>query len=442
MTRRALVLVDGEHYPPVVRAAIAAAGRDDHVVAALLLGGTEKLRGEPDYGLPLEHAGADACAAMVAAAAKHAAELVVDLSDEPVLSERDRFRLISHALAAGLSYRGADFAFWPPPRSPAPVPAIAVIGTGKRIGKTAICGHLARILGERHRVVLVAMGRGGPEHPELVDGAAAPPSLDDLLERSRAGQHAASDFLEDAALARVAAVGARRCGSGLAGAPFHSNVEEAVAMACEREPDLLLLEGSGAALPPVAADRTILVTSAARPAGELTAGLGPYRVLISDVVVITMCEPPLADAAQVAAVRAAVQEIQPEATVVAAVMRPEPAEPIAGERVALFTTASAPVHRRLADFLAEQHGAEVTAVVGSLGDRPALAADLDAPGVLAAATYLVEIKAAAIDVVAEAARTRGARVVFCDNRPSPLPGEPDLDAVAVGLAAEVVAVGA
>ena len=36
------------------------------------------------------------------------------------------------------------------------MPAIAVIGTGKRIGKTAVCGHLARLLGERHRVVQVA----------------------------------------------------------------------------------------------------------------------------------------------------------------------------------------------------------------------------------------------------------------------------------------------
>ena len=442
MTRRALVLVDGEHYPPVVRAAIAAAGRDDHVVAALLLGGTEKLRGEPDYGLPLEHAGADVAAAMVAAARKHAAERVVDLSDEPVLSERDRFRLISRALAAGLSYRGADFEFWPPPRPPAGVPAIAVIGTGKRIGKTAVCGHLARLLGERHRLVLVAMGRGGPERPELVDGAAAPPTLDDLLERSRAGQHAASDFLEDAALARVASVGARRCGSGMAGAPFLSNVEQAVAVARERDPELLLLEGSGAALPPVGADRTILITSASRPAEHLLAGLGPYRVLISHVVVITMSEPPLADAGQVASVRSAVLHLQPDATVIAAVLRPHPVEPIAGERVALFTTAAAPIHRRLGRFLADEQGAEVTAVVGSLGDRAALHTDLDSPGVLGASTYLIEIKAAAIDVVAEAAHERGVRVVFCDNRPRSLPGEPDLDAVAVDLATQVVAVSA
>jgi cyclic 2,3-diphosphoglycerate synthetase len=359
-----------------------------------------------------------------------------------VLTERDRFRLVGRALAAGLSYGGADFEFWPPPQTAAGVPAIAVIGTGKRIGKTAVCGHLARLLGEHHRLVLVAMGRGGPEHPELVDGAAAPPTLDDLLERSRAGQHAASDFLEDAALARVVSVGARRCGSGLAGAPYHSNVALAVALAREHHPDLVLLEGSGAALPPVAADRTILVTSAARPAERLTNGLGPYRVLIADVVLLTMSEPPLADAGQTAAVRAAVRESNPDAEVIATVLRPHPVEPVAGERVALFTTASAPIHRRLGRFLADEHGADVTAVVGSLGDRPALAADLDAPGVRAAGTYLVEIKAAAIDVVAEAARERGVRVVFCDNRPLSLPGEPDLDAMALGLASDVVAVGA
>src|SRR5437660_501035 len=81
--RRAPGLVAGEHYPPVVRAAIAATERDDRVVAALMLGGTEKLRGEPDYGVPLEQAGDDAGAALVAAARRHAAQVVVDLSDEP-----------------------------------------------------------------------------------------------------------------------------------------------------------------------------------------------------------------------------------------------------------------------------------------------------------------------------------------------------------------------
>ena len=50
--------------------------------------------------------------------------------------------------------------------------------------------------------------------------------------------------------------------------------------------------------------------------------------------------------------------------------------------------------------------------------------------------FLVEIKAAAIDVVAEAAHARGAGVVFLDNAVEPLPGEPDLDAELVRLADE------
>ena len=51
MRPRVLALVDGEHYPPVVRAALEQAGIDADVVAALLLGGTEKLNGDPEFGV-------------------------------------------------------------------------------------------------------------------------------------------------------------------------------------------------------------------------------------------------------------------------------------------------------------------------------------------------------------------------------------------------------
>jgi cyclic 2,3-diphosphoglycerate synthetase len=63
---------------------------------------------------------------------------------------------------------------------------VAVIGTGKRVGKTAVAGHMARLLRENGRdVVIVAMGRGGPEQPELVTARERPIGVDDLLERSR-----------------------------------------------------------------------------------------------------------------------------------------------------------------------------------------------------------------------------------------------------------------
>ncbi len=48
---RAVVIVDGEHYPPVVRDALGELAYE--VVAAVLAGGTEKLRGPADYGVAL-----------------------------------------------------------------------------------------------------------------------------------------------------------------------------------------------------------------------------------------------------------------------------------------------------------------------------------------------------------------------------------------------------
>ena len=77
--------------------------------------------------------------------------------------------------------------------------------------------------------------------------------------------------------------------------------------------------------------------------------------------------------------------------------------------------------------------------VAAPGDRAELAAALERPRLRDADGYLVEIKAAAIDVVCEAAAERGIRVVFCDNQPVPLEGEPDLDAALLELASEAVA---
>ena len=220
------------------------------------------------------------------------AELVLDLSDEPVVTARDRFRLASRALAAGVPYVGADFRFDPVPFEPFELPSLAVIGSGKRVGKTAVAGHVARLLAESRDVIVVAMGRGGPPEPVVVE---EPPDVDDLLERARAGSHAASDYLEDAALAHVTTVGCRRCGGGLAGNPFVSNVSAGARAAAERKPELVIFEGSGAALPPVAVDARVLVTGGGQDPGLVAGYLGAYRILVSDLVVLTGCEEPLVD---------------------------------------------------------------------------------------------------------------------------------------------------
>jgi cyclic 2,3-diphosphoglycerate synthetase len=340
----------------------------------MLVGGTEKLREGDDYGVPL-----------VAALDGVDADLVVDLSDEPVLGPRERMLWASRALALGLPYTGADFRFEPPPLEPVATPSLAVIGLGKRIGKTAVAGHVARVLARDRRVVVVAMGRGGPAEPELVE---ARPTLDDLLALSRSGRHAASDHLEAAALAGVPAIGCRRAGGGLAGAPFESNVLEGSQLAAQLEPELLVFDGSGAALPPVDADARILVTNGGHDA---RAGLNAYRVLVSDLVVDTG-----------GADRAAIRSIS-EIPIVTAELRLRPTEPLGGRRTAVFTTGPAPT---------DDLDADVVHVSRNLARREALREEL---GRIQADVFLVELKAAAVDVVAEAALARGAEVVLAAN---------------------------
>jgi cyclic 2,3-diphosphoglycerate synthetase len=388
---RALVVIDGEHYAPVVRDAL----RDlpYEFVGAWFAGGSEKLVGGEDYGVPL-------VAELEGGIAELAPEIVVDLSDEPVLGPRERFRIASRVLALGLPYAGPDFRFDPPDFAPYTLPSLAVIGTGKRVGKTAVTGHLARLLARDRDLVVVAMGRGGPSEPELAE---VRPTLERLLELSRDGRHAASDYLETAALAGVATIGCRRAGGGFVGAPGASNVLEGAALAAEREPDLVLFDGSGAAIPPVDVDARVLVTSSAQPVDVATGYLNAYRILISDLVVVTGgASAPLLEA---------IAEVK-NVPVVSVELRPRPVEPVAGRRVAYFSTAPTAVHETLARHLAETHGAEVAHVSGNLARREALRAELEH---VDADVYLAEIKAAAIEVVAETALERGRQLVFADN---------------------------
>jgi cyclic 2,3-diphosphoglycerate synthase len=418
--KRALALIDGEHYPPVVRDALA--GLPYEVSAAVLVGGGEKLRENGDYGVPLFDDLEDALE-------EHEPDLVYDLSDEPVLGPRERFLLASKVLARGLPYLGADFRLDAPALERFDLPSLGIIGTGKRMGKTAVSGYTARLLSRERDVVVVAMGRGGPREPVVVE---APPTLESLLELSRSGQHAASDYLEDAALAQVVTVGCRRCGGGLAGAPVDSNVRAGAALAAARSPDLVLFEGSGAAIPPIETRRRILVAGAHQSPELVTGYLNAYRILISDLVVLTMAE----EGTRHEDLTAAIQEVKPGVPVVATILRPRPVEDVSGRKVAFFSTAPEDALDRLADHLRKEYGAEPVHVSGNLAKRDALARELES---VEADVFLVEIKAAAIDVVAEAAAKTDTQVVFSDNDVLPIPGEPDLDEELQALADAAIA---
>jgi cyclic 2,3-diphosphoglycerate synthetase len=177
-------------------------------------------------------------------------------------------------------------------------------------------------------------------------------------------------------------------------------VLQGAALAAEREPDVVVFDGSGAAIPPIDVDARILVTGRGQ---DPTAYLNAYRVLVSDLAVLIGG----GDAEAVRRLK--------DMPVVEADLRLRPVTPLRGRRVAVFTTGPAPT---------EHLDAEVVSVSRNLADRAKLRADL---AQTEAEVFLVEIKAAAIDVVAEAAQERGVEVVFADNEVVPLEGQSSLD---------------
>jgi cyclic 2,3-diphosphoglycerate synthetase len=421
-----VALIDGEHYPPVVRAALAALGAEFDIVTAAFIGGTEKVdaSAEDAYGVPVVFA-ATAEEALKTAIERYGPRAVVDLSDEPVISSATRFRLASIALGAGVSYRGSDFLFTPPcPKLELRTPTLAIIGTGKRVGKTGFSAYVARYLKASGRnVVVVAMGRGGPSDPELIRGDEVSLSTEDLLALAAQGKHASSDNYEDAVMSRVATVGCRRCGGGMAGDTFFSNVPEGARLADGLGMDIVMLEGSGAAIPPVKANATVLVIGAAQGPGYVHDYFGPFRLARADAVILAGAEEPVASPAEVEAMLAAIAIQRPDLPVACIGFRPLPLESVEGKRVFFATTAPPALLPKLTEYLEAEQGCKVVAASAHLSNRSLLRADLDA----AAGTFdvlLSELKAAAIDVVAAAGAQAGVPTVLCDNVPIPLGGMP------------------
>ncbi len=148
---------------------------------------------------------------------------------------------------------------------------------------------------------------------------------------------------------------------------FVSNVPEGAALAAQRRPDVVIFDGSGAAIPPIDVDHRILVVGRGESGDDY---LNTYRRLISTVVLEDF-------------------ELRLGATA-----------PLEG-RVAVFTAGSRGVSHLDAD---------VIHVSTNLANREALRGDL-----VDADTYLVELKAAAVDVVVEHALSQGIRVVLAAN---------------------------
>jgi cyclic 2,3-diphosphoglycerate synthetase len=426
---KVIALVDGEHYPSVTRWGLDSARAAGHeVVLALVVGGIEKLPadGSLDLGaVPVRHGEADPRQALAEAIRELSPEAVLDLSDEPVLGYESRMELAAVALSMGISYFGSDFRFDPPiVEAPLPVATLGVIGAGKRVAKTAISGHAARLaVSAGLRPVVVAMGRGGP--PEPVTAGPNEVTLEALIARVEGGEHAASDYLEDALMAGVPTIGTRRCGGGLAGRPFVTNVAEGAQQAARSGADLVILEGSGASVPTVPWDAGVLVAPAGIPLEHFGGYFGPLRILLSDLLVFIIGGGSFAEPDNLSSLYPLARRLNPDIRVAVAELQPVPLADVRGKDAFFATTAHRGLAGHLADQLERTSGCRVVKVSAHLANRAALEEDLaDAPPF---DVLLTELKAAAIDVAARRALERGAEVVFVDNRPRTAGGEGEID---------------
>lgn len=420
-------MIDGEHYPPVVKDALSeleAQGLE--VVGLVFLGGTEKILDGNQlttYGHPVV-TGTTMTAALAEALDRWRPSAVLDLSDEPVVGYRERMLLSSVALARGVSYRGADFEFRPPKFADiAAKPSLSIIGTGKRVGKTAVSAYACRELKEKgFNPGVIAMGRGGPRAPEVIRGDELVLDARFLLEQSKLGRHAASDHFEDALMSRIPTVGCRRCGGGFAGRPFVSTVEAGAEIANGLDIDFEIFEGSGSAMPPVRTDTLVTVAGMNQPVDYIIGYFGPLRILLSDLVVLTNCEETVAPK-DLARVVEGIRKLNPDIDIVKTVFRPVPLEDISGRRVFFTTTAPPAAEALLRCHLEEEAGAVVVGVSHHLSNRPLLRADIEAAGG-AFDVVLTELKAAAVDVATAVGLDLGKQVVYCDNVPVALGARP------------------
>ncbi len=429
-------LVDGEHYPPVTTATLGALESNGAVVSGLVfLGGTEKIEnptkelattGATDAAEIYTGEDGDVLGAIEHAILEKEPSIVVDLSDEPVVTYEDRFEIASTILTHGVDYVGADFVFESPEANDViERPSLSIIGTGKRIGKTAVGVSIARTMDEAgYDPTIVCMGRGGPPDPVVVDTSERTIDADTLIELAERGEHAASDHLEDALLAGVPTVGCRRCGGGMAGNPLASNVVAGAKLTSDLAGGFVIMEGSGATMPPVKTDARIALIGATQPLEHILQYFGQYRVQTSDLAVVTMCEQPLASDEKIRQIEEGITGIAPDIEYLLTTFRPEPGEDVAGRSVFVATTAPESVAPTIESALEEEHGCDVVGLSTNLSNRPKLRADLD-EGMGEADVLLTEIKAASIDVAGRYAKENGLEIVFIHNEATAIRGSVD-----------------
>ncbi len=417
--KKLIALIDGEHYPDVNRDALKLLKNSftGAFGGVIFLGGTEKLVIDDLEGYFKEKVyiindlDRDFCTALK----YFSPDIVYDLSDEPVVNYRIRMKIASFCMANGSSYMGPDFLFSHEERTiKIAKKTLSIIGTGKRIGKTAVSSYIAKIFsGENIKTAIIAMGRGGPSEPQIIRGDEVDINAEYLLDLNKKGFHASSDYIEDALLSKVVTIGCRRCGGGFAGRIFMTNLSQGVRLAEKLDSDLIIVEGSGASIPGIAADKTICVVGAFQEWDSLVGYLGIYRIMLADMVIITMCEDPPAKKEKIEVLIDKIKKYNPEADIIKTVFRPKPLTNVAGKKVFLGMTSQKIAEPNIIGHLESEYGCRIVKASFNLSKRELLKKDLnESPDF---DIILTELKAAAVDVLTEYAFENKKGISYIDN---------------------------
>jgi len=419
-SKKIIALIDGEHYPEVTRDAVRLLKKyfSGTFLGIIFLGGTEKLILDDLEGYFKEKVyiindlDSDFCSALE----YFRPDIAYDLSDEPVVDYRIRMKIASFCMANECSYMGPDFLFnWEKRDIKISKKTLSIIGTGKRIGKTAISSYIAKLLsGENIDISILAMGRGGPGKPQIIRGN-EDITAGYLLELNKKGLHASSDYIEDALLSRVTTIGCRRCGGGFAGKIFMTNLEEGARIAEKLDSELIIIEGSGASIPGVDTDATICVIGAFQDWDRLVGYLGIYRIMLADMIILTMCEKPLTDRDKLNILESRIKKYNPHADIIRTVFRPEPLSDIKGKKIFLGMTANPRMEHDIRDHLENKYGCRIVTASFNLSKRSVLRKDL--AGSPDFDMILTELKAAAVDVLTEYASINKKGIAYIDNIP-------------------------
>ncbi len=426
-----IALVDGEHYPQVTYDAVKMLKEiyKGNFEGIVFLGGTEKLVVDNIEGFFGErvYEVKDIDSDFEAALKYFKPDIVYDLSDEPVVNYIIRMKIASFCLANKCSYMGPDFLFsYEKENIRCNKPILSIIGTGKRIGKTAISSYISKIYARDNvNVCVVAMGRGGPKVPRIIKGDEINITPEYLLDISNKGMHASSDYIEDALTSRVTAVGCRRCGGGFGGKIFMSNLKEGINIAEKLNPDLVIVEGSGASIPDVETDASICVIGANQNWEGIIGYLGIYRISSADLIIVTMCEEPLASLDKIVFLEREIKKMNSKAGIIKTVFRPQPLSDISGKKVFIAMTADRIIEPMIKDYVEDNFNCRVEQMSFNLGNREGLRKDLKKAKDYD--TILTELKAASVDVLTDYAFKHKKEVVYMNNIPIILDGRDMLE---------------